>query len=98
MTMVTTDVSIGSLRAARPLPRSQEQLDQFVHWFSRCHNTLHYMADLILNDSEMAADAVQNCRHNASQNLPGFESEGEFRSWIFRLLIHEALRMSPASY
>jgi hypothetical protein len=43
-------------------------------------------------------EAVQNCRHNASRNLPGFESEGEFSGWIFRVLINEALRISPGSY
>jgi DNA-directed RNA polymerase specialized sigma24 family protein len=56
------------------------------------------MADLILNNSEMAEHAVENCRQKASRNLPGFENEGEFRGWIFRLLISEALRISPESY
>jgi DNA-directed RNA polymerase specialized sigma24 family protein len=70
-------------------------LDQFADWFARCRKTLHYMADLILNNSEMAEHAVQNCRLKASRDLPGFESEGEFRGWIFRLLINEALKISP---
>jgi len=49
------------------------------------------MADLILNNSEMAERSVENCRRKALRNLPGFENEGEFRSWIFRVLIDEAL-------
>ena len=39
----------------------------------------------------MAEDAVQNCWIRASRNLPSFESEGPFRSWIVRILISEAL-------
>jgi DNA-directed RNA polymerase specialized sigma24 family protein len=77
--------------------REQNQLDQFTSWFSRSRNTLHYMADLILNDSEMAELAVQNCRRKASRDLPGFEIEGEFRGWIFRVLIDEALTVSISS-
>ena len=98
MTMAIKDVSTGSLNTSHPPSRDQEQLDQFARWFSRCRDTLHYMADLILNNSDMAEQAVQNCRHNASRNLPGFESEGEFRGWIFRFLINEALRISPVRY
>jgi DNA-directed RNA polymerase specialized sigma24 family protein len=56
------------------------------------------MADLILNDSEMAERAVENCRHKSSRNLPRFESESEFRGWIFRVLIDEALSTSPGRY
>jgi hypothetical protein len=52
------------------------------------------MADLILNDSEMAERAVQNCRRKASRNLHGFDSEGEFRGWIMRVLIDETLTVS----
>jgi DNA-directed RNA polymerase specialized sigma24 family protein len=98
MTKATIDVSIGSLRTDQSPSQDHEQLDQFANWFSRCRNTLHYMADLILNNSEMAEHAVENCRQKASRNLPGFENEGEFRGWIFRLLISEALRISPESY
>ena len=53
------------------------------------------MADLILNNSEMAEHAVENCRQKASRNLPAFESEGEFRGWIMRVLINVTLRISP---
>jgi len=89
--MMTTEVSIGSLKTDQPPARDQEQSEQFANWFSRCRNTLHYMADLILNNSEMAERSVENCRRKALRNLPGFENEGEFRSWIFRVLIDEAL-------
>ncbi len=73
------------------MPQEQKQLDQFANWFWRCFNTLHFTACLILGDSKMAEDAVEKCWIRASQNLPNFESEGPFRSWIMRILIGEAL-------
>jgi DNA-directed RNA polymerase specialized sigma24 family protein len=98
MTMPTIDVLIAPLKSDQPESRDQGQLEQFVNWFSRCRNTLHYVAELILKDSEMAEHAVQNCRQKASRNLPGFEREGEFRGWIVRVLIDEALIISTARY
>ena len=94
MTTATTDVSIESL-TEQPLSRDHEQWDRFTNWFSRCRSTLHYLADLILNKPEMAEHAVENCWYEAARNLPRLESEAEFRGWIFRLLINEALRIPP---
>jgi DNA-directed RNA polymerase specialized sigma24 family protein len=78
--------------------RAREQLDKFGDWFSRCHNTLHFTAFLILGDSERAERAVQSCWFRASRKLPGFENEGPFRSWLLRLLISEALSMLHQSH
>jgi DNA-directed RNA polymerase specialized sigma24 family protein len=72
---------------------SRSQLEQFDEWFSRCRNTLEYVACLILADSKMAESAVKNCWFKASQNPPGFESEGAFRSWVLRRVISEALHL-----
>lgn len=76
-----------------PRSRLQGELEQFDQRFSRCHNTLHFIASQILGCSELAGHAVQNCRVRASRNPRSFESEGAFCSWIFRLLITEALSM-----
>ena len=65
--------------------------DTFDERFLRCHKALHFIACRILADSEMAANAVRNCRLKACQNPPDFESTGAFGSWILRLLIGEAL-------
>jgi DNA-directed RNA polymerase specialized sigma24 family protein len=46
----------------------------------------------------MAEYAVQNCRFRASRNLPNFENEGPFRSWLLRLLISEALSILHQSH
>ena len=70
---------------------SREQLDEFHDWFSRCRNTLHFTACLILGSSEMAEYAVMNCRFSAIRKLRSFKSEGAFGSWLLRVLISEAL-------
>jgi len=91
MTPARVEVTFRERQADRPLPREQEPLNQFDRWFGRCRNTLHFMADLMMDNSEMAERAVQNCRQKASVNTPRFESESEFHGWIFRCLIDEAL-------
>ena len=95
MTTVTIDTLYGPSETEA---LSRKGWDQFNQRFSRCHNTLHFVADRILNNSEMAKHAVENCRQKASRNLPGFENESEFRGWIFRVLINEALRISTEHY
>jgi DNA-directed RNA polymerase specialized sigma24 family protein len=90
-TATTTDISFTSLEAK---PRtSRSHLEQFDEWFSRCRNTLEYTVCLILADSRMAESAVRNCWSKVSQNPPGFESEGAFRSWVLRRVISEALHI-----
>jgi DNA-directed RNA polymerase specialized sigma24 family protein len=74
---------------------SQNDLDEdhalFDVRFWRSYQLLHFVADRILDDSEQAKKAVQNCRHSASIWPPRFEYEGAFRSWLVRVLIDEAL-------
>ena len=88
MATVTIDYLVGPSETEAP---SRKGWDQFNQWFSQCHNTLHFMAGMILGGSDKAERAVQNCWTRASRNLPSFESEGPFRGWIIRLLISEAL-------
>lgn len=70
---------------------SREQSERLDEWLLRSHKTLHYIARLILGSSELAASALERCRLRALEDSPRFESEGPFRSWIFRVLINEAL-------
>jgi len=63
----------------------------FASRFSRCHRLLHFIACRVLGGPEHAKDAIENCRLTASRNLPRFEYEGAFRSWLVRVLIDEAL-------
>jgi DNA-directed RNA polymerase specialized sigma24 family protein len=59
--------------------------------FSRCYRLLHFIACRVLGSPERADNAVENCWLTASPNPPRFEYEGEFRSWLLRVLIDEAL-------
>src|ERR1700731_5282721 len=62
----------------------------FEDRFARCRQLLHFLAARILGSQDEAEDAVRKCRAAASRNLPSFESEGAFRSWLARILIDEA--------
>jgi len=44
----------------------------------------------VLGGSDGVEEALENCRLAAFQNVRQFESEGAFRSWLFRILIDEA--------
>ena len=95
MSAATINSPIGLLETDQPWSWEHEPFDQFANWFPRCRNTLHYMADLILDNPESAEHAVEGCREKASGNLPPFENEGDFRGWVIRLLIDEALSLLP---
>lgn len=69
----------------------QRTSEIFDDWFSRCYKLLHFIAGRILGSPEEAALAVQNCWLTASRNPRIFDCEGEFRSWLLRVLIDEAL-------
>jgi len=59
--------------------------------FSRYSRVLSLVAYRVLGSHEEAEVAVQNCLRAASDNVPRFESEGAFRSWLVRVLIDEAV-------
>jgi DNA-directed RNA polymerase specialized sigma24 family protein len=71
--------------------RHKEDAGVFHARFWRCHRLLHFLACRVLGGSEWASDAVENCWLAASQASPRFEHEGEFRSWLARVLIDQAL-------
>jgi DNA-directed RNA polymerase specialized sigma24 family protein len=64
--------------------------EAFDDGFSRCHKLLHFIACRILGSPQGAGRAVQNCWLTASHNPRTFDCEGEFRSWLLRVLIDEA--------
>jgi DNA-directed RNA polymerase specialized sigma24 family protein len=68
-----------------------EELVVFDQRFSRCYRLLHFIACRVLGGPDRAENAVANCWLRASQNPPQFKYEGEFRSWLLRVLIDEAL-------
>lgn len=58
---------------------------------SRYRRILYSVAYRVLRNHQDADNAVQSCLLSASYNLPRFEYEGSFRSWLVRVLIDEAL-------
>ena len=59
--------------------------------FSRYRNVLYFVANRVLHNHEKAEEAVQGCYLFASRNVPQWNDEGTFRSWLVRVLIDEAL-------
>ena len=71
---------------------SQGNLEALDVLFSRYRRTLLLVAYRVLGDPNQAEDAVQRCLQSAaSRNVPRFENEGAFRSWLVRVLIDVAL-------
>lgn len=62
--------------------------------FWHSYRILHFIACRVLGRSERAEEAVKNCWQTASRRPPRFEHEGEFRSWLLRVLIDEALALA----
>jgi DNA-directed RNA polymerase specialized sigma24 family protein len=77
----------------RPVPAGfaiQGTSEVFDEWFSRCIGPLHFIACRVLGSTEEAGRVVQKCWLTTSRNPPAFDREGEFRSWLLRVLIDEA--------
>ena len=69
---------------------NQQQLI-FDARFRRCYRTLHLIASRVLGGPERAEEAIGNCWSIASRHPRRFDHEGEFHSWLLRVLIDEAL-------
>jgi len=69
----------------------QEEPTVFDARFLRCFRLLHFIACRVLGGDERAHDAIAACWLTASRNPQRFEYEGEFRRWLVRVLIDEAL-------
>jgi DNA-directed RNA polymerase specialized sigma24 family protein len=79
----------GTDRAEQVRLRQQELI--FDARFCRCYRTLHLVACRVLGGPERAEEAIGSCWRRASRHAQWFERESEFRSWLLRVLIDEAL-------
>ena len=61
---------------------------------SRYRGSLYFIAKRILDDRELARQAVRNCLLAVSRHPVRFDTEGAFRCWLVRVLIDEALLLS----
>ena len=79
------------LKHVREARAARENIEMFNERFSRYRGLLHFMAGRVLGRSERADLALGNSWLAASLNPPRLDNEGAFRSWLFRILIDEAL-------
>jgi DNA-directed RNA polymerase specialized sigma24 family protein len=54
---------------------------------------LGFVASRVLDGPDEIAAAVERCFRTASRYPMGFEYEGEFRNWLVRILLDEALEI-----
>jgi len=73
--------------------KMEDQKQTFRIRFARCRGLLRFVASRVLDDGEEAEQAVRNCHRAAINNPKEFAYEGDFRSWLFRILIAEALQI-----
>jgi len=69
---------------------TEQGLELFNERFSRCRTLLESTASRMLSCPEKVELVVYNCWLAGFRNPPTFDTEGEFRRWLFRLLISEA--------
>ena len=82
---------VGRQFKLMPCSTSREYCGAFDLLFSRYRRLLYFVACRILCHPKEAEDAVQHCFLAASVNVPRFNVEGGFRSWLVRVLIDEAV-------
>jgi DNA-directed RNA polymerase specialized sigma24 family protein len=69
------------------------ELPEFAERFARCHSLLYFVASRILTEYGDIEEAVKNCFVVAARQPARFDSEGAFRSWLVRTLLHEAVQI-----
>jgi len=70
----------------------------FVERFWQWRETLLLVAKRIMKDTKRANQAVEQCFLTACQHPPRFDSNGEFGSWLLRILIGEALSAQTSTH
>ena len=71
------------------ISKSQELREEFEGRFSRCRNSLYFLAWGSLGSVGEAEEAMENCYRKARREVRRFTSDGEFGSWMIRMLINE---------
>jgi DNA-directed RNA polymerase specialized sigma24 family protein len=69
--------------------KDQRHMAEFEGRFSRCRNSLYFLAWGALGTAGEAEQAMENCYRKAWRQQRRFTSDGEFGSWMIRLLINE---------
>jgi hypothetical protein len=85
------DSEAGATNKGKTVSTSQVNSQTFNALFSKYRSVLYSVAHRMLRNHREAEDAVQHCFLSARANTPEFDCEREFRSWLVRVLMDEAL-------
>ena len=64
----------------------------FVERFWRWRDSLYLVAYRVLDGRTAATEAVESCFRRTCREPSKFESDGQFGSWLLRILLDEALQ------
>ena len=73
---------------------NQQQKAEFEGRYSRCRTSLYFLAWGALGNVAEAEQAMENCYRKASREPRRFSSDGEFGSWMIRMLIDEIVEVA----
>jgi DNA-directed RNA polymerase specialized sigma24 family protein len=73
------------------ISKNQGPREEFEGRFSRCRNSLYFLAWGALGNVGEAEEALENCYRKARRDARRFTSDGEFGSWMIRMLINEVV-------
>ena len=73
------------------ISENQGLREEFEGRFSRCRNSLYFLAWGALGNVREAEEAMENCYRKARRDARRFTSDGEFGSWMIRILINEVV-------
>ena len=88
---------VANMSEERGLFEILDETSEFKARFALCRGLLRFVASRLLNGPDEIAEAVERCFHTASRYPMSFEYEGEFRSWLVRVLVDGALEMRSRS-
>src|SRR5260370_37175156 len=69
--------------------KSRGKRREFEWGFTRCRTSVYFLAGGALGSVGEAEQAMENCYRRARSQPKRFASDGEFGSWMIRLLINE---------
>lgn len=81
----------GEAGETNVISKNQELREEFEGRFSRCRNSLYFLAWGTLGNVGEAEEALENCYRKARRDAQRFNSDGDFGSWMIRMLINEVV-------
>ena len=86
----------SKLQSQEAVPAGKHSADDRVSFYvraARYRGLLFSVAHRVLGNPDRADVAVENCLFSAARHVAVFDREGDFRSWLVRLAIDEALEI-----